>query len=58
LEHDLFGKPEVHPRIKSEGRLFPDHALKLRNGADHSFNIFRTRQAVIAVFHQCEHDIV
>jgi hypothetical protein len=27
LEHDLFGKPEAHPRIKSEGRLFPDHAL-------------------------------
>jgi hypothetical protein len=22
LEHDLFGKPEVHPRIKSEGKLF------------------------------------
>jgi hypothetical protein len=22
LEHDLIGKPEVHPRIKSEGRLF------------------------------------
>jgi hypothetical protein len=21
------GKSEVHPRIKSEGRLFPDHAL-------------------------------
>ncbi len=21
-EHDLFGKPEAHPRIKSEGRLF------------------------------------
>jgi len=22
MEHDLFGKPEVHPRIKSEGKLF------------------------------------
>jgi hypothetical protein len=22
LEHDLLGKPEVHPRIKSEGMLF------------------------------------
>jgi hypothetical protein len=22
LEHDLFGKPEAHPRIKSEGMLF------------------------------------
>jgi TRAP-type C4-dicarboxylate transport system substrate-binding protein len=24
-------KPEVHPRIESEGRLFPDHALKPRH---------------------------
>jgi len=22
LEHDLFGKPQAHPRIKSEGKLF------------------------------------
>ena len=22
LEHDLVGKPEAHPRIKSEGMLF------------------------------------
>jgi hypothetical protein len=26
-----FGKPGFHPRIKSEGRLFPDHALTARS---------------------------
>src|SRR6266403_1987420 len=27
FEHDLFRKTDSHPRIKSEGMLFPDHAL-------------------------------
>jgi len=34
LKHDLFGKPEVHPRIKSEGRLFPDHAQARRSATN------------------------
>jgi len=28
LVHDLFRKTGLHPRIKSAGGLFPDHALK------------------------------
>jgi hypothetical protein len=26
VEHDLFGKTGIHPRLKTEGRLFADHA--------------------------------
>jgi hypothetical protein len=28
VKHDFSAKPEVQPRIKSGGRLFPDQALK------------------------------
>jgi hypothetical protein len=43
MEHDLFGKTGVHPRIESEGRLFPDRALTRHSLADQSARLISGR---------------